>query len=105
FEAGKTVYIAGPVTHFDSAFFPDPDAFEPERYSPARSEHKRPHVYAPFGLGAHACLARGYSQTLATAIVGALVREIRLRLQPADFRIRLRAVPCPIPEAKFRFRV
>jgi CRP-like cAMP-binding protein/cytochrome P450 len=103
FEPGHTVYIAGPATHFDPALFPEPLAFDPDRYSAARSEHRRPHAYAPFGLGAHACLARGYSQTLAVSVVAGLLRTVRMRLHPEGFELRVRAVPVPIPEARFRF--
>jgi CRP-like cAMP-binding protein/cytochrome P450 len=104
FSPEQTVYIAGPVTHFDAALFPAPGTFEPARYGAARSEHRRPHAYAPFGLGAHACLARGYSQALAATVVAGLLRAVRLRLDPEGFTLRVRAIPVPIPEARFRFR-
>jgi len=104
FKSGQTVYIAGPVTHFDGSLFPEPERFEPARYEPARSEHRRPHAYAPFGLGAHACLARGYSQTLTAAIVAGVLEAARLRLEPPGYTIRVRAIPVPIPEARFKFR-
>lgn len=105
FRPGETVYIAGPVTHFDAALFPDPEVFDPERYSLRRCEHRRPHAFAPFGLGSHACAARGYSQALSSMVVAGLVRAVRMRLEPEGYEIRLWAVPNPIPEARFRFRV
>ncbi len=105
FLPGETVYIAGPVTHFDPAFFPEPERFDVERFSLRRCEHRRPHVFAPFGLGPHACLARGYSQALTALVVAALVRSTRLRLEPEGYRISSLALPNPIPEAKFRMRV
>lgn len=105
FEEGETVYVAGPVTHFDPALFRDPEAFEPHRHSPARSEARRPHVFAPFGLGPHACAARGYSQAVAAAVVAGVLREVRLELSPPGYVARVRALPVPIPEARFRFRV
>jgi len=105
FREGETVYIAGPATHFVPELFPDPGRFDPERYSQARSEHRRPHAFAPFGFGTHACAARGYSQTLAAAIVAGIVHTVRLRVHPEGKRLTLRALPVPIPEAKFRVRV
>ena len=105
FRPGETVYIAGPVTHFDPALFPDPDVFDPERYSLRRSEHRRPHAFAPFGLGPHACAARGYSLALAAMVVAGLVRAVRMRVEPEGYELKLRAFPNPIPEARFRFRV
>ena len=105
FRPGETVYIAGPVTHFDPALFPNPDVFDPERYSLRRCEHRRPHVFAPFGLGPHACAARGYSQAVSATVVAGLVRAVRMGLEPEGYELKLWAVPNPIPEAKFRFRV
>jgi CRP-like cAMP-binding protein/cytochrome P450 len=105
FPSGTLVYIAAPVTHFDAAFFPAPDTFDPERFSIERSEHRRPHVYAPFGLGAHSCAARGYSLTLASAVVAGLLHVADLRLEPEGYEIRRWAFPNPIPEARFDFRV
>lgn len=105
FEPGQTVYIAGPAVHFDPDLFPDPDRFDPDRYLPARSEHRQPFAYAPFGFGPHACAARGYSQTLATAVVAGMLHAAELRLEAPGRPLRLRGLPNPIPEARFRFRV
>jgi CRP-like cAMP-binding protein/cytochrome P450 len=105
FEPGQTVYIAGPAVHFDPELFADPDRFDPDRYLPERSEHRQPYAYAPFGFGAHACAARGYSQTLAAAVVAGLLHAAELRLVAPGRPLRLRGLPNPIPEARFRFRV
>lgn len=105
FEPGQTVYIAGPATHFLPEVFPEPDRFDPDRYGPTRNEHRRPLVYAPFGLGAHACMARAWSQTLAAATIAALLDAADLSLHPADVPLRLTAFPVPVPEARFRFRL
>ena len=56
--AGAWVLIANSVTHKLPDFFPDPERFDIERYSPERREHLQPGVYAPFGLGHHAYLER-----------------------------------------------
>lgn len=104
FAAGEVVYIVGPATHFDPAYFPEPRRFDPDRFSLQRCEHRRPHVFAPFGLGHHACAARGYSQAMVTVLLAGLLRSTRLEIEAIDADLRLRAFPNPIPEARFRFR-
>ena len=103
--AGTTVYLAGPVTHFLPEVFAEPDRFDPDRFGPARNEHRRPYVYAPFGLGGHACMARSWSTSLAALVVAGILHTVRLELAPPGYRIRVRAFPNPIPEAVFRMRV
>ena len=105
FEPGQTVYIAGPVTHFLPELFPDPERFDPDRFAPGRSEHRRAHAYAPFGLGSHGCLARGWSLSIASVVLAGLLRLASLELTPAGHRIRVWALPSPVPEARFRFRL
>ncbi|MFN7972022.1 MAG: cytochrome P450 [Acidobacteriota bacterium] len=102
FPAGVTVYIAGPVTHFAAEFFPSPERFDPDRHLPGRDESRRPHVFAPFGLGPHACAARAYALTVGAAVVAGLVRHVELGLAPKGYAIRVRGFPSPIPEARFR---
>ncbi len=105
FEPGTTVYIAGPATHFSDEYFAEPDEFDPDRFSPGRSEHRRAHVYAPWGFGAHACMARGWALTLASAVLAGLLHTVRVALHPAGSTIVVRAFPNPIPEARFSIRV
>ncbi|MCB9681233.1 MAG: cytochrome P450 [Alphaproteobacteria bacterium] len=104
FDAGDTIYLAGPTTHFLDAVFPDADRFEPDRHGHGRHEHLRPHAFAPFGLGAHACMARGYATTLAGAILAGLLHTADLTLPEAG-PLRVRAIPSPIPEARYRLTV
>lgn len=104
FTPGMTIYVAGPVTHFLPEVFPDPDRFDPDRFAPGRSEHRRAGAFAPFGFGAHACMARAWSTTLAAVVVAGIVRAVRPTLDPRDRRLVVRAFPSPVPEARFRFR-
>lgn len=105
FQPGQTLYVAGPVTHYDPALFGEPDRFDPDRFGPVRNEHRRPYAYAPFGLGRHACLARNWTVTMVSIALVGLLRERSAVLEPAGYELRLRAFPDPIPEAVFRMRL
>jgi cytochrome P450 family 9 len=40
----------------DPEFFPDPDKFDPERFSVEAKQNIRPYTYLPFGSGPHNCI-------------------------------------------------
>ena len=61
FEIPADVLIAPAalVTHRLPEFWSSPDEFDPDRFSPERAEHtKHPHLYYPFGGGAHIWIFR-----------------------------------------------
>jgi cytochrome P450 len=74
---GTSVGLSGYTLHFNSAVFPDPHSFVPERWLEPTPEMLRDSI--PFGIGPRQCIAR----TLATAElywgVEALVRKDLLR--------------------------
>jgi len=57
--AGTQVMIGTAVGHTLEEYFPDPDRFDIDRYTPARGEHRQRGAYAPFGAGNHRCLGSG----------------------------------------------
>lgn len=105
FAPGQEVYFAGPVTHYLPACFTEPERFDPNRFLPGRDEHKRPHTFAPFGLGPHACMARGFSLALSTLVVAALIHALELAPVEAGSPPPVKGLPVPIPEARFALDV
>lgn len=101
FAPGDTVFVAGPVTHFLPEQFPDPERFDPGRYGTDRNEHRRPFAWAPFGLGPHACVARGFSLAIGSVLLWGLIRRLDARVEPVGLQLKVRGLPSPIPEARF----
>lgn len=66
--------------------FPDPDAFDPDRYLKPREEdvlHRW--TYIPFGAGRHRCVGAAFATMQIKAIFSVLLREYEFEmLQPAD---------------------
>ncbi|XP_055853972.1 probable cytochrome P450 6g2 [Episyrphus balteatus] len=44
----------------DSKFFPNPDQFDPERFSAQNKANIKPFTYMPFGLGPHSCIGERF---------------------------------------------
>ncbi|KAF7994760.1 hypothetical protein HCN44_004232 [Aphidius gifuensis] len=53
---GTPVYISLYGLHYDPEYFPEPQKFIPERFTPEAKEERRNGVYLPFGDGPHVCI-------------------------------------------------
>ena len=81
--AGSLVILAACVTHRDPAFWVNPDAFDPDRFSPERSADRHRLAYYPFSGGQRVCIGSHFSMMEATLIVAAVMQRYDLRLDPA----------------------
>ena len=103
--AGERVMIATAVPHYLPEFFPEPERFDIDRYSPERAEHKQPYVYAPFGLGPHRCLGNGFAEVQIATTMATVLHEVDLDLDRAGYSLKTTQVPLPAPDESFKVRV
>ena len=103
--AGETVIVATTVPHHLPQYFPEPERFDIERYTPERQEHHQPGVFAPFGVGPHVCLGAGFAEVSIAATMATIVHEVELALDPPDYALKVSPVPTPSPDDRFGFRV
>ena len=103
-EAGETVFAATSVPHYLPECFPEPDRFDIERYTEARSEHRQPYAYAPFGLGPHRCLGNGFAEVQIAVTMATLLHEVDLALHPSGYRLKTAELPLPRPRESSRVR-
>lgn len=89
-EAEEPIMVATSAPHFMPEIFPEPDAFDPHRYSPGRREHMQPGAYSPFGRGPHLCLGKRIAEVLIPLSAARLVHQRQFELSdPAyDFKGR-----------------
>lgn len=57
------------VSHRNPAYFPDPEKFDPERFSPGRRDSIPKYAYFPFGLGPRFCIGEGFAKLEAIILV------------------------------------
>jgi cytochrome P450 len=74
------------IVHRHRKLWDEPDAFDPDRFSPERSATRSRYAYLPFSIGPHVCI--GASLSIMQILIGtaALARRFRVRLVP-DFPI------------------
>ncbi|KAJ9600642.1 hypothetical protein L9F63_026222 [Diploptera punctata] len=86
-EKNTPVFISLLGLHRDPNYFPEPDRYDPERFSEDNKRHLKPYTYLPFGEGPHNCIGMRFGLM---AVKTALVHML------AEFEVK----PCkdtPVP--------
>ena len=94
-EPGTAVTIPIYVMHRSRRYWENPEAFDPDRFLPERSEGRHRMLYMPFGGGARICIGARFAMMEATAVLATLTRRLRFSPNPAHkimprFQITLR---------------
>jgi cytochrome P450 len=55
-EAGIIVHIPVYALHRDPQYWPEPDRFDPERFTEGNKKNRTPYTYMPFGEGPRICI-------------------------------------------------
>ena len=88
----RTMLILCPyLTHRHSAFWPDPEAFDPDRFLPERSADRPRFAWYPFLGGPHQCIGQEFAMMEMILAVVMIVQAFRFRLAP-----RRRVIPRPM---------
>ena len=76
-ERGSVVQISSWVLHRDPERYPDPDAFLPERWTPAFEASLPRFGYLPFGGGPRTCIGERYAIMESLIVLATIVRDWR----------------------------
>jgi cytochrome P450 len=100
---GWTVACGINQTHHDSQLYPEPERFDPDRFSSERVA--KPFSYVPFGGGLRECLGKEFARLEMKLFAAKIVREFEWELLP-DQDLNLIALPAQHPgdglRVKFR---
>lgn len=78
---GAIITAAPYITHRNPKLWPEPDKFDPERFSDHEVHERHKHAYFPFGAGQRICIGSGFAQTEARMALAVLGQRYRLRLK------------------------
>ena len=88
-DAGSTLYICPYVLHRHPRYFPDPEKFDPARFSSADTVSTHG-PYLPFGDGPHNCIGEHLARLEAELVLARILERYDLSLVP-DQQIEPRA--------------
>jgi cytochrome P450 len=79
--AGQSICILSPyVVQRDARWFPDPERFDPERWTPEARESRPKFSYFPFGGGARVCIGERFAWMEGVLTIATLAQKWKLKL-------------------------
>ena len=81
-KAGDEIMIPQWAVHRSARFFSRPDAFQPERWTPAFIEQLPRFAYFPFGGGPRTCIGNSFAELEGRVVLGSICQRFELRVAP-----------------------
>lgn len=80
--AGGIVFISPYVMHRQPRYFPEPERFDPLRFTAEREKALPRYAYMPFGGGPRICIGNSFAMMEAHLIVATIAQQFALELAP-----------------------
>jgi cytochrome P450 len=81
-RAGSVVLMSPWVTQHDARFFPDPERFTPERWTPEMEAGLHRYAYFPFGGGPRKCIGEHFAWMEGIVVLATLAQRWRMHPVP-----------------------
>jgi len=79
-DAGVQVLVSPYAVHRNPAFWPRPELFEPERFSPEQSKDRPRFAHLPFGGGPRQCIGNAFAMMELQVLIPTLISAFDLQL-------------------------
>lgn len=79
---GSIVLMSSYVTHHNPTLYPDPFAFEPERFLHEKEKTQPRFAYYPFGGGPRLCIGNNFALMEMALVLAILTQRFRVELEP-----------------------
>ncbi len=100
---GQPILVLTPMLHRDPKVWPDPERFDPERFSAEAVKGRPESAWKPFGSGQRACIGRQFAMQEATLVLAMILQRFEL-VDHSDYQLRIKETLTLKPEG-FSMRV
>jgi len=80
FPKDKVIFISPYSSHNNPKYFPEPEKFNPERFSTENEKSIPKHAYIPFGTGSRVCIGQAFAMMEAKLILASIVQCFEISL-------------------------
>ncbi|TDB89263.1 cytochrome P450 [Actinomadura sp. KC216] len=80
--AGTTIFYPFWAVHMNPDYWPEPEVFDPDRFTPEASAGRPKLAYIPFGLGPRSCEGAALAMVEAELVLAILLKRFQFRLVP-----------------------
>lgn len=84
FPARTTIAMSQYILQRDARYFPQPERFDPERFTAAAKARRPKFAYFPFGGGGRQCIGESFAWTEGVLVLATIAQKWRLRLDPGQ---------------------
>lgn len=86
---GSWIYLLPWATHRSEHWFQNPGQFDPDRFSPERSQEIPQHAYFPFGMGPHICIGEQLAMVEMTLVIASILKNYCLAPSPEQAEVEI----------------
>ncbi|WP_235624332.1 cytochrome P450 [Mycolicibacterium goodii] len=86
-EAGSLVALGIYAVHHDPRLWPDPEVFDPDRFSPEQARERDRWHFIPFAGGARACIGEHFARLETTLALATIIRSVVVESVDAEFPV------------------
>lgn len=104
-KKGQQILFFNAAPHFDAQYFPNPDAFDIDRFLEPRMEQRARYAFSPYGRGPHICLGAALAESIFLSTTACLLRHYEFSAVEPNKRYPMIFNPGPSLPNRFRMRI
>ena len=81
-KKGTPIFVPVYSLHHDPKIWPEPEKFNPMRFTPEAKQSRDPYTYTPFGQGPHNCIGMRFAQMEMKLALTRILKKFRFEVAP-----------------------